>query len=43
MPNCVTGLILAVLGAVEAVAGKTKELVGKVFGRDDLIAEGQAQ
>jgi uncharacterized protein YjbJ (UPF0337 family) len=43
MANYVSGPILAVLGAIESAAGKAKELVGKAFGRDDLVAQGQAQ
>ncbi|MCW2686503.1 MAG: hypothetical protein JWR37_1393 [Mycobacterium sp.] len=43
MANYVSGPILAVLGALECAAGKAKELVGKAFGHNDLIAEGQAQ
>ncbi|ALR11792.1 microaggregate-binding protein 1 [Mycobacteroides saopaulense] len=33
----------AVRGVVEDVKGKTKEAVGTVTGRDDLIEEGKAQ
>lgn len=43
MAHYISGPILAVLGAVESAIGKAKELVGKAFGRDDLVAEGQAQ
>jgi uncharacterized protein YjbJ (UPF0337 family) len=33
----------AVRGVVEDVKGKTKEAVGTVTGRDDLVREGKAQ
>jgi uncharacterized protein YjbJ (UPF0337 family) len=33
----------ALRGVVEDVKGKTKEAVGNVAGRDDLVREGQAQ
>lgn len=33
----------AVKGVVEGVKGKAKEVIGTVAGRDDLVAEGQAQ
>lgn len=43
MANYVSGPILAVLGVIENAVGQAKQLVGKAFGRDDLIAEGEAQ
>jgi uncharacterized protein YjbJ (UPF0337 family) len=43
MANYVSGPILAVLGVIESTAGKAKELVGRAFGRDDIIRAGQAQ
>lgn len=43
MPNYVSGPILTVLGVIEVAVGGTKVLVGRAFGRDDVVAEGQAQ
>jgi uncharacterized protein YjbJ (UPF0337 family) len=33
----------AIKGIVEDVKGKAKEVIGTIFGRNDLIAEGKAQ
>ena len=38
-----TGPEAAVKGVVEDVKGKTKETVGTVAGRDDMVREGKAQ
>jgi len=43
MVDIKTGPVEFVRGIVEDVLGKTKQVIGVIIGRDDLIEEGKAQ
>ena len=38
-----SGPVEAIMGIVEDIKGKAKEVIGTFFGRGDLISEGKAQ
>lgn len=37
------GPVEAIMGLIEGIFGKAKEMIGTVIGRNDLVNEGQAQ
>jgi uncharacterized protein YjbJ (UPF0337 family) len=43
MVDIKTGPVEFVRGIVEDVFGRTKQVIGVIIGRDDLIEEGKAQ